>query len=95
MPPHHIHSHNGNVGILGLSTLDSAQKGRSPNNVQSGNTEQPLGVKDTVLLQDLGKDGNGRVDRVGDDQDERLGTSFGDGFSEGGTDSGVDLEVDE
>ena len=55
----------------------------------------PLGVKHSLPLQDLGEHGNGRVDRVGDDQDERLGTSFGDGFSEGGTDSGVDLEVDE
>jgi len=89
LPPHHIHSHNGNVGILGLSTLDSAQKGRSPNNVQSGNTEQPLGVKDTVLLQDLGKDGNGRVDRVGDDEDHGGGGVLGGGLGEVSDDRGV------
>jgi hypothetical protein len=87
--PSRIHSHNGNVGVLGLSTLDSAQKGRSPNNVQSGHTKQPLGVKDTVLLQDLGKDGNGRVDRVGDDEDHGRGGVLSGGLGEVSDDRGV------
>lgn len=50
-----------------------------------------LGVKDALLLEDLGKDGDGRVDGVGDDQNEGLGSGLGDGLSESGADTGVDL----
>lgn len=48
-------------------------------------------VKDTSLLQDLGEDGHGRVDGVGNDQDEGLGAGVGDGLSEGRADASVDL----
>lgn len=55
-------------------------------------TSSLLGVKDTSLLQDLGKDRDGRVDGVGNDQDESLGAGVGDGLSEGCTDTSVDLQ---
>lgn len=51
----------------------------------------PLGVVDTSLLQGLSEDGDGRVNRVGDDEDEGLGTSVGNSLSEGGTDTSVDF----
>lgn len=38
-----------------------------------GYINSPLGVKDTSLLEDLSNNGDGRVDRVGNDQDVRLG----------------------
>ena len=50
-----------------------------------------LGVKDTGLLEDLGKDGDGGVDGVGDDQDEGLGASLGDGLSKSSADTSVDV----
>ena len=49
----------------------------------------PLGVEDTLLLEDLGEDGDGRVDRVGDDTDESLGAVFGTGNSQISDDRGV------
>jgi hypothetical protein len=51
----------------------------------------PLGVKDTLGLQHLGKDRDGRVDGVGDDEDESLGAGRSDGLGEGSADTGVDL----
>ena len=51
----------------------------------------PLGVVDTGLLEGLGEDGDGRVDRVGDNQDEGLGAGVGDSLGEGGTDASVDF----
>ena len=64
-------SHNGNISILRLSPLNLAQKGTTPNNVQSSDTKQSLGVEHAVLLQDLGENGYGGVDGVADDQDHR------------------------
>jgi hypothetical protein len=84
-----LHSHNSHISILGLRPLDRAQKGRSPNHIQSSHTKQPLGVKHTVLLQDLGENGDGRVDRVGDDEDHGGGGVFGRGFGEVSDDRGV------
>jgi hypothetical protein len=68
--------HDGNSSVLGVSTLDLAQESAGSNDIESGNTEQSLGVKDTSLLEDFGKDGDGRVDGVGDDADHGLGAVF-------------------
>ncbi len=51
-----------------------------------------LWVVNASLFQHLGKDGDGRVDWVGDDQDEGLGAGVGNGLGKSGTDSSVDLE---
>ena len=53
----------------------------------------PLGVVHAGLLQRLGEDGNGRVDGVGDDEDEGLGAGVGDGLGEGRADAGVNFLV--
>ncbi len=52
----------------------------------------PLGVVAAGLAEGLGEDGDGRVDGVRDDADERLGAGVGDGLGEGRADAGVDLE---
>lgn len=52
-----------------------------------------LGVKDTGLLQCLGKDWDGGVDRVGDDEDESLGAGVGDSLGKGRTDTSVNLMI--
>lgn len=77
-----VTSDDGDVGVLGLRSLDLGQKGGRPDNVEGGDTKQPLGVKDTLLLQDLGEDGDGRVDGVGDDQDTSVGGVLGGGLGE-------------
>lgn len=51
----------------------------------------PLGVKNAMFLEDLGDDGDCRVDGVGDDKDECLGTGRGDTNGQVVNDSSVDL----
>jgi hypothetical protein len=78
--------HDGNLGV---SSLDTTQEGAGSNDVQSGNTEQSLGVKDTGLLEDFSEDGDGRVDGVGDDADHGLGAVLGTCLGEVSDDGGV------
>jgi hypothetical protein len=92
-------------GSLGGLADYGRDKGGSSDNVEVSDTEQPevsccpipgkgsslLGVKDTSLLEGLGKDGDGRVDGVGDDEDESLGASVGNSLGKGSTDTSVDL----
>ena len=59
------------------------------NNIQGGDTKHSSWVKDTGLLEDLGEDGDGRVDWVGDDQDEGLWRVLGNGLGEVSDDGGV------
>lgn len=80
---------DGDVGILGLGPLDFAEEGAASDDVQGGHAEQPLGVKDAVLLEHLGKDGDGGVDGVGDDQDHGAGSVLGGGLGEVSDDRGV------
>ena len=51
----------------------------------------PLGVKNAMFLEDLSDDGDCRVDGVGDDEDECLGTGRGDTNGQVVNDSSVDL----
>ena len=52
----------------------------------------PLGIVYTGLLEGFGEDGDSRVDRIGNDEDERLGASLCDRLSEGRADTSVDLQ---
>jgi hypothetical protein len=56
-----------------------------------GQRNSPLGVVDTGLLEDLGDDGDGRVDGVGNDTDASLGGRLGGSGSEITDDRGVGL----
>lgn len=80
---------DGHVDVLGVSALDLANESGSSDNVEGGNTEESLLVKDTGLLEDLGEDGDGRVDWVGDDQDEGLWRVLGNSLGEVSDDGGV------
>lgn len=61
-------------------------------NVQSGDTEDTLGVVHTIVLVDFSSNRNSRVDRVGDDGDEGLGADLSGSFSQITDNSGVDVE---
>lgn len=76
------------VGLAG----DLGDKGLGANDVEGGDTEQALGVEDTLGLEDLGRDGDGRVDGVGDDEDESLGGDLGRNLDQALDDAGVDVE---
>ena len=50
-----------------------SNEGLSSDNIESGNTEETLGVKDSLGLENLGCDWDGGVDGVGDDEEVGLG----------------------
>lgn len=52
----------------------------------------PLGIIDIVLLEHFRDNRDSGVDRVGDDQDESLGSILGDTNSKIADDTSVDLE---
>ena len=76
----------------GVGVLDLRDEARGTDDVKGGDTEQTAGVVDTGLLQDLGGDGNGAVDRVGDDQDVGVGAVLSDRLGEVTDDGGVGVE---
>lgn len=95
----------GNDGLAGVTTDDGdgslggigqtgelLGEGLGTNDIQSGDTEEALGVEDTGGLEDLGGNGDGRVDGVGDDQDEGLGGELGDTLDQVTDNAGIDLE---
>lgn len=56
---------DGDVLVGGAGALDLGDEAGSTDNVQGGDTEEALGVVDTLGLVDLGNDGDGRVDLEG------------------------------
>lgn len=84
-----VSTDDGDVDVLGVGVLDLAEESRGPDDVEGGDTEESLLVKDTGLLEHLGEDGDGRVDRVGNNQDVGLGRVLGNGLGEVSDDRGV------
>ena len=82
---------DGDVRVLGLGAGDSRQERRGTDNVEGRDTEEALRVVDAGLLEDLGDDRDGRVDRVGDDSEASLGRDLGGGLGEVANDRGVGL----
>lgn len=82
---------NGSLGGVG-QTGELLSEGLGANDVQSGDTEQALGVEDASGLEDLGGNGDGRVDGVGDDQSEGLGAELGNTLDQVTDNAGIDLE---
>jgi hypothetical protein len=103
-----VTANNGDVLGGGVRVLDLGDEARGADNIEGGDTEQALGVVDTSLLEDLGGDGNGRVDLqmsmgcllvlgcatygVGDDEDVGLGGVLSSGLGEVADDGGVGVE---
>jgi hypothetical protein len=75
-----------------LRAHDLSDEGFSTDDIEGGNTEEALGVEDSLGLEDLGGDGDGRVDRVRDDQNVGFGGDFSNDFDEAFDDTGVDVE---
>lgn len=82
---------DGSLGGVG-KLRELLSEGLGTDNVQSGHTEQALGVEDTSGLEDLGGNRDGGVDGVGDDQGEGLGGELGDTLDQVTHNTGVDLE---
>lgn len=82
---------NGSLGGVG-QTRKLLGEGLGANDIQSGDTEQALGVEDASSLEDLGGNRDGRVDGVGDDQSEGVGAELGDTLGQVTDNASVDLE---
>jgi hypothetical protein len=102
-----VAANNGDELVGGVGLLDLGDEARSADNVEGGDTEDALGVVDTLGLVDLGDDGDSRVDlgrqhcsglqgrdtnRVGDDEDVGVGGSIGSGLGEVADNGGVGVE---
>ena len=84
---------NGDLGLGGVLLAGVfLSESLGANNVQGGDTEEALRVKDASALENLSSNGDGRVDRVRDDQDESLGAVFGNALDKITDDASVDLE---
>jgi hypothetical protein len=88
-----VTTNDGDVQVSGvLLASDLSDECLSTDDVEGGDTEEPLRVEDACLLEDLCSDRDGRVDGVGDDEDERLGAVLGNTLDEALNDTGIDLE---
>lgn len=92
---------NGSTGVTtnddnvlrgGVGALELRDEARGTDNVKGGDTEHALGVVDTGSLEDLGGNGNGRVDGVGDDEDVCLGAVLSSSLGQVADDRGVGVE---
>lgn len=61
-------------------------------NIQGGDTEETLGIEGASGFEDLSGNRDGRVNGVGDNQDESLGAEFGNTLNQVPDDTSVDLE---
>lgn len=87
-----VTTNNGDLLVLGVSVLDLGDETRSTDDIEGGDTEEGLGVVDALVLVDLGADGDGGVDGVGDDEELGLGGRLSGGVGEVTDDGGVGVE---
>ena len=88
-----VAANDGDGQLLGVGLAgDLGDEGLGADDVQRGDTEEALGVEDALSLEDLGRDGDGRVDGVGNDEDEGIGSDLGGNLDEALDDAGVDVE---
>lgn len=84
---------NGDLGLRGVLLAGVfLSESLGANNVQGGDTEEALRVKDASALENLSSNRDGRVDRVRDDQDESLGAVLGNALDKVTDDASIDLE---
>lgn len=88
-----VATNDGDGEVLGIGLAnDFSDECLSTNDIERGDTEQALGVEDSLGLKNLSSDGDSRVDGVGDDQDVGFGGNIGNGLDEALDDAGVDVE---
>lgn len=88
-----VTTNNRDLGLGGvLLARVFLDEGLGTDNVEGGHTEEAFRVKDASGFEHLSGNRDGRVDGVGDDQDEGLGGEFGNSLDEVADNAGVDLE---
>lgn len=87
-----VTANDGDGLISRVGLLDLGDEAGSADDIEGGDTEEALGVVDTLLLEDLSNDGDGAVDGVGDDEDVGVGGRLGGGLGQVADDGGVGVE---
>lgn len=87
-----VATNDGDVLVLGVRALDLGNEARGTDDIEGGDTEELLGVVDTLGLEDLLADGDGGVDGVGDDEELGLGGRLGNSLGEVADNGGVGVE---
>ena len=82
---------DGDLAFVGVGAGDFGEEACGADDVEGGDAEDAAGVVDTSLLQDLGDDGDGGVDGVGDDEEVSLGGDTGNSSGKVANDGGVGL----
>ena len=85
-------THDNNVLILRVGILDLAHEAGSTHDIESRNTEQTLGVVDSLGLEDLSDDWDGAVDWIRDDEDVGVWGRLSGCLCEVADDGGVGVE---
>ena len=70
---------DGDFAFVGVNAGDFGEEAGGTDDVEGGDAEDAAGVVDAGFLEDLGDDGDGRVDGVGDDEDVGFGGDTRDG----------------
>lgn len=83
---------NGDAVVGWVRALDLGDEAGGANDVESGHTEETLGVVNLPGLKNLRNDGHGTVDRVGDDQHVGLRGVFSSSLSQITDDRGIGVE---
>ncbi|KAI3480889.1 hypothetical protein L1887_56963 [Cichorium endivia] len=83
---------DGDDGLGGLLARDAREEGGGTGDVEGGDAVELLRVVDAGLLEDLGDDGHGGVDGVGDDEEVGVGGDLGGLLGEVADDGGVGVE---
>lgn len=84
---------DGDGQLVGVALAgDLGNEGLGADDVEGSDTKEALGVEDALGLENLGRDGDGRVDGVGDDQDKGLRGDLGGDLDQALDDAGVDVE---
>jgi hypothetical protein len=88
-----VSTNNRDGGLRGvLLATPFLDESLGTHNIQSGDTEETLGFENTGSLEDLGGNGDGGVDGIGNDEHKSLGAELCNALDQSLDDTGVDLE---
>jgi hypothetical protein len=80
------------VLVRWIRVLDLGDEAGGTDDIEGGHTEHLLGIVDALALEDFGRDGNGAVDWVRDDEHGGVRAGVCGSFGEVADDGGVGVE---
>jgi len=87
-----VSTNHGNVALCGSGAGYFRQEARGADDIESGDTEEALGVEFTGLFEDGSNNGDGGVDGVRDDKDVSLGRDTSDSSGEVSDDGSISIK---